>query len=316
MLAGRGDGGGAADTVLLHGVTATRRYVVHGSKVLSRARAIVSSPTTPAATVAPIPAPPEGGYSYPELVADLEAVVDADRWGSGRSCSAATRWAPTPPSPTRSRHAERLAGLVVIGPAYTGFVDDEATRRLGSPRRRARARRGRRLHGGVRPRARPRVARRVLRFTRQRMSEHLHPDGGRTSPARGTALAAVRLDVGARVHSTSRRWSSRVATPRIPAIRTRSPPRTRRPSPRRAWSPRRRVRRRWPGRAGALARASRASCDAAAVRLAPRAADGPGPGPMLAIDDRRRPRDSLFRGCSRARPSTARTGSRSEPWTV
>ena len=100
-LAGESIGEGPP-VVLLHGVTATRRYVVHGSKALARrglssgdlrrprARSVRSRPCR-------MPATP-----MRELVADLEAVVDAEV-GADPSCSPGTRWALTPPSPTRSR---------------------------------------------------------------------------------------------------------------------------------------------------------------------------------------------------------------------
>ena len=42
--------------VLLHGVTATRRYVLHGSSALAR-RGFACSPTTPADTGSPSPLP-------------------------------------------------------------------------------------------------------------------------------------------------------------------------------------------------------------------------------------------------------------------
>ena len=50
--------------MLLHGLTATRRYVVHGSRVLPRRGLSRRSPTTPAATASPDPAPAGDGYGY------------------------------------------------------------------------------------------------------------------------------------------------------------------------------------------------------------------------------------------------------------
>ena len=107
-LAGESIGTGPP-IVLLHGITATRRYVVHGSKVLARrghrqlsydARGHGESD----------PAPADGGYSYAELVADLDAVVDAEVGRPAASCSSATRWGRTPRSPTRLRAANGLPG--------------------------------------------------------------------------------------------------------------------------------------------------------------------------------------------------------------
>ena len=121
-LAGESIGTGPP-IALLHGVTATRRYVVHGSKFLARrghrqvaydARGHGDSD----------PAPAGGGYVYPELVADLEAVVDAvvgDRplVVAGHSMGAHTAVA------YALSHRDRVRGLVVIGPVYMGFIDDE-----------------------------------------------------------------------------------------------------------------------------------------------------------------------------------------------
>jgi pimeloyl-ACP methyl ester carboxylesterase len=74
MLAGERAGQGAA-VVLLHGLTATRRYVVMGSRTLERSGHRVISydarghgSSNPAAN---------GDYSYEALTADLLAVLDA-----------------------------------------------------------------------------------------------------------------------------------------------------------------------------------------------------------------------------------------------
>ncbi len=106
--------------VLCHGITATRRYVVHGSRVLERAGHEVASYDARGHGESD-PAPPEGGYVYPELVGDLERVVTAAIGEepfvlAGHSMGAHTAVA------YALRRPERLAGLVVIGPTYTGEV--------------------------------------------------------------------------------------------------------------------------------------------------------------------------------------------------
>src|SRR5918994_1043939 len=66
--------------VLAHGITASRRYVVHGSKQIAR-RGLTSMALDARGHGESDPAPPGGGYSYAEMVADLGAVLDA---GAGR----------------------------------------------------------------------------------------------------------------------------------------------------------------------------------------------------------------------------------------
>lgn len=171
-LAGESMGEGPP-VVLLHGVSATRRYVVHGSKALARA-GFHQVTYDARGHGRSDPAPPYAGYSYAELVTDLEAVVDADVGDrpfllGGHSMGAHTAVAYAIENP------DRLAGLVLIGPAYTGFVDDEAL--AGWDRLADGLERGgvdgfmEAYDHGLDPAWRETV----LRFTRQRISEHLHP---------------------------------------------------------------------------------------------------------------------------------------------
>lgn len=104
--------------VLCHGVTATRRYVVHGSRVLERAgHAVVTYDARGHGESDPAP---EGqGYGYPELVGDLETVVATAVGGrrfvlGGHSMGAHTTVA------YALRQPQRLSGIVVIGPTYMG----------------------------------------------------------------------------------------------------------------------------------------------------------------------------------------------------
>ena len=115
-IAGESAGSGP-DVVLLHGLTATRRYVVMGSKALPRAGYRVTTfdarghgESSPAAAAEQ--------YEYRDLVADLEAVLDhlgADRAAiGGASMGAHTTMAFALAFP------ERVAALVQITPAYDG----------------------------------------------------------------------------------------------------------------------------------------------------------------------------------------------------
>lgn len=106
--------------VLCHGITATRRYVVHGSRALERAGHTVVTYDARGHGESD-PAPAGQGYGYPQLVGDLEEVVAAGVGArpfvlGGHSMGAHTAIA------YALRNRERLAGLVLIGPTYTGEV--------------------------------------------------------------------------------------------------------------------------------------------------------------------------------------------------
>ncbi|HET7416119.1 MAG TPA: alpha/beta hydrolase [Solirubrobacterales bacterium] len=122
-LHGEAEGEGPL-VVLCHGITATRRYVLHGSRALARAgyRVVTYDARGHGASD---PAPVGEGYGYPELVADLERVV-AQEVGEerfllgGHSMGAHTAIA------YALRHPQRLTGLVLIGPVYTGSIEPES----------------------------------------------------------------------------------------------------------------------------------------------------------------------------------------------
>ena len=119
MRAGAGlyaqEAGAGTPVVLLHGLTATHRYVVMGSRVLERSghRVIAYDARGHGRSA---PAEDEAGYGYPALAADLEAVLDAHRVDravlAGASMGAHTlaRFALDAP--------ERVAALVCITPAF------------------------------------------------------------------------------------------------------------------------------------------------------------------------------------------------------
>lgn len=170
-LAGKGPA-----VVLCHGITATRRYVVHGSRALERAgHAVVTYDARGHGESDPAPA--GQGYGYPELVGDLESVV-ARAPGqepfvlAGHSMGAHTAVA------YALKNAERLRGLVVVGPTYTGEVTGAALAYWDGL---ADALEGGGVEGfldyiarnqGVGPAWRDPV----LRFTRERMLLHRHPE--------------------------------------------------------------------------------------------------------------------------------------------
>ncbi len=103
--------------VLCHGITATRRSVVHGSRALERAgHAVISYDARGHGESDPAPA--GQSYGYPELVGDLGAVLEQTVGDGPFVLAGHSMGAHTAVSYGLS-HPERLAGLVVIGPTYT-----------------------------------------------------------------------------------------------------------------------------------------------------------------------------------------------------
>jgi pimeloyl-ACP methyl ester carboxylesterase len=127
MLAASDDGTGIP-VVLAHGLSSTRHYVVMGSTGLQRGghRAIAYDARGHGASS---PAPAADAYGYPELSADLLAVLDeleierAVLAGASMGAHTILRLALDAP--------ERVAGLVAITPAYdpVAFGDAERLRR-------------------------------------------------------------------------------------------------------------------------------------------------------------------------------------------
>lgn len=120
-LAGEADGEGPP-IVLLHGLTATRRYVVHGSRALPRAgfRTIAYDARGHGESD---PAPDGGGYGFADLAADLDRVMEAQAPDercvlAGHSMGAHTIAA------YAVEHGDRVAALVLIGPATLGGPPD------------------------------------------------------------------------------------------------------------------------------------------------------------------------------------------------
>ncbi|MDX6634039.1 MAG: hypothetical protein QOF06_242 [Solirubrobacterales bacterium] len=118
--------GEGSPIVLCHGITATRRSVVHGSRRLERGGYRVVSYDARGHGESD-PAPPGQGYDYPELIEDLEAVIESQAGGgpavlAGHSMGAHTAVA------LALRNPDLVAGLVVIGPAYDGTIEAESLR--------------------------------------------------------------------------------------------------------------------------------------------------------------------------------------------
>lgn len=167
--------------VLCHGITATRRYVVHGSRMLERAGFRVISYDARGHGESD-PAPEGEGYGYPRLVDDLERVV-ADQVGSERFLLAGHSMGAHTVVAYALRHravlAERLAGLVVIGPVFRGGeIPDRAYAYwdgLAAALERGGVDGFVEYVGGAQEIA-PAFRESVLRFTRERMLAHRHLD--------------------------------------------------------------------------------------------------------------------------------------------
>ena len=107
--------GEGTPVVLLHGLTATRRYVVMGSRALERSAHLVVSYDARGHGRSD-PAPEPSAYGYELLAADLESVLDALQLEravlAGASMGAHTALAFALAQP------QRVAGLVLITPSF------------------------------------------------------------------------------------------------------------------------------------------------------------------------------------------------------
>lgn len=173
----RGESAGeGTPTVLCHGITATRRYVVHGSRALERAghRLVAFDARGHGESD---PAPRQEGYGYPYMVADLEAVIDAEV-GEGPIVLAGHSMGSHTAVSFALRNPDRVAGLIVIGPVYMGEVTAEALAYWDGLAEALEA-------GGIdgflayidsNQETDPAWRDSVQRFTRERMQQHLHLD--------------------------------------------------------------------------------------------------------------------------------------------
>ncbi len=179
------DTGEGSPVVLLHGLTATRRYVVMGSSALQRAghRVIAYDARGHGRSG---PAPMRSDYGYAALGQDLEAVLDAagvDRAVLvGASMGAHTLlW-------LALHRPERVSGLVLVTPAFDPVSADDPARLAHWDALSTGLREGG-IDGFLTAYGEPRVPERmrdtVITVIRQRLALHEHPE------AVADALAAV-----------------------------------------------------------------------------------------------------------------------------
>jgi len=117
--------GEGTPVVLLHGLTASRRYVVHGSRALERGghRVLAYDARGHGASS---PAPDAAAYDYPLLTGDLGAVLDdrdlarAVLAGASMGAHTIVRFA--------LDHPGRVAGMVLVTPAHVPGEEKDGDR--------------------------------------------------------------------------------------------------------------------------------------------------------------------------------------------
>src|SRR3954447_1454310 len=164
--------GAGVPLILLHGLTATRRYVLMGSRYLARAGAeLVAFDARGHGASSPAPAP--DAYEYADMVRDLEVVVASVGTPVvlvGNSMGAATAAA------YALEYPERVSALVQITPGFWGREKGEAD--LDDWDRRADGMERDGVDGFMEafvPPKEPRFREAALKFTRQRLERHEHP---------------------------------------------------------------------------------------------------------------------------------------------
>jgi pimeloyl-ACP methyl ester carboxylesterase len=184
-LAGE-EAGEGVPIVLLHGLTATRRYVVMGSRSLERSgHRVISYDARGHGESSPAPTP--DAYTYELLTDDLERVLDS--LGIERALLAGVSMGAHTILSAALRVPERVCGLVVITPAYSG-PDAVTGERIERWDRLSAALRNGGIDGfveayGTSGIASPRLAETVHTVIRQRMALHHDLD------ALADALAAL-----------------------------------------------------------------------------------------------------------------------------
>ena len=162
--------------VLAHGLTATRRYVVHGSRLLERTgHRVVAYDARGHGDSSP--APDARAYEYRDLVGDLEGVLDGlgieRAVFVGASMGAATTLALALEQP------DRVAALVQVTPAHLGLPQEDP-RALERWDALADALEREGTEGFMHAYGDPPVADRfkglILQAIRQRIERHRHPE--------------------------------------------------------------------------------------------------------------------------------------------
>jgi pimeloyl-ACP methyl ester carboxylesterase len=171
-LAGERAGSGVP-VLLLHGLTATRRYVLMGSRYLARAGVELVAYDA-RGHGASSPAPTREAYEYADMVQDLDAVVGLVGTPVvliGNSMGAATGAA------YALEHPERVSALVQVTPGFGGA--GRSGEELGDWQALADGLERDGVDGfmaAYEPPEEPRFREAALKFTRQRLERHEHPE--------------------------------------------------------------------------------------------------------------------------------------------
>jgi 3-oxoadipate enol-lactonase len=168
--------GEGVPVVLLHGLTATRRYVVMGSKSLERSgHRVIAYDARGHGRSSPAPVP--ASYTYEDLGRDVEAVLDAR--GIERAVLAGASMGAHTLLWLALNNPDRIAGLVVITPAYDPTLHDRDGRLAYWDELADALERGG-IEGFLAASGRPDIPESwqetVDKVTRQRLSQHSHLD--------------------------------------------------------------------------------------------------------------------------------------------
>lgn len=173
------EGDASAALLLMHGLTATRRYVLHGSHHLPRhGTSLISYDARGHGRSG---AASEGTYDYEHLADDAEAVIEA-RLGEGRPVLAGHSMGAHTAATLALRGPERYAAAVLISPAVRGEPPPQETIEYWEKLAAGLESDGvegfvRAYEDGINPDWRETV----LRITRQRLEAHEHPDAVATA---------------------------------------------------------------------------------------------------------------------------------------
>ena len=165
------EAGEGVPVVLLHGLTATRRYVVMGSKALERGgHRVVAYDARGHGRSSPAPE-----YTYDALAGDLLGVLD-DR-GIERAVLAGASMGAHTLVRFALDHGDRAAGLVIVTPAYTPEGHTDSVERWDAL---AEGLRSGGVDGFVEAYGEPAVPEAwretVIRVLHQRLAGHEHPE--------------------------------------------------------------------------------------------------------------------------------------------
>lgn len=170
-LMGDDTGGDAAPVLLLHGLTATRRYVVHGSRAIERAGHRVLSYDA-RGHGASDPAPDRSAYTYRQLADDAVAVMD--HLGIERAILVGHSMGGHTAARLAILHPDRVEALVLGAPAHLGRGTDTpddwdrlaAGLEQGGPEG---------FYEAIRSNAPPKWRETLRTMVLQRMARHEHP---------------------------------------------------------------------------------------------------------------------------------------------